>query len=42
MEQAVFFGRAENPLSFDVQSDLGGDVAAAAEAVSTEILSSSE
>lgn len=43
MEQAVFFAdRSENPLSFDVTSSVEGDISAAAEAVSAEILSCSE
>lgn len=39
MEQAVIFGdRPENPLTFDLEGDTAGDVAAAAEAISAEIL----
>ncbi|ORY21434.1 Non-repetitive/WGA-negative nucleoporin C-terminal-domain-containing protein, partial [Naematelia encephala] len=42
IEQAVFFGdRNDNPLSFDLHDSHEGDVAAAVEAVSEEILSSS-
>lgn len=42
IEQAVYFGAGneENPLAFDLPSDFEGDLAAAVEAVSTEILSS--
>ncbi|GFZ42387.1 hypothetical protein JCM24511_00102, partial [Saitozyma sp. JCM 24511] len=43
VEQAVFYGdRSDNPLSFDLSPDYRGDAAEAAEAVSQEILSSSQ
>lgn len=44
IEQAIFFGTdsAENPLAFDLLPEFEGDLITAAEAVSTEILSSSE
>ncbi|CDR42823.1 RHTO0S07e04500g1_1 [Rhodotorula toruloides] len=43
IEQAVFFGtnEAQNPLAFDLQPDLEGDLAVAAIAVSSGILASS-
>lgn len=43
IEHAVYFGGqdADNPLAFDLQPDFEGDLIAAAEAVSAEILSSS-
>ncbi|KAL7420109.1 hypothetical protein Q5752_005074 [Cryptotrichosporon argae] len=42
MEQAVFFGdRSDNPLTFDLPPGFQGDLAAAAEAVSAEIVASS-
>lgn len=43
IEQAVFYGgdAADNPLAFDLLPDFEGDLTAAAEAVSSEILSSS-
>lgn len=43
IEQTVFFGdRNDNPLTFDLAPGFKGDLAEAAEAVSTEIVSSSE
>lgn len=42
LEQAVFFGdRNDNPLTFDLPAGFEGDLAEAAEAVSTEVASSS-
>lgn len=43
IEQAIYFGAsdAENPLTFDLQPDFQGDLIAASEAVSAEILASS-
>lgn len=43
IEQAIYFGAGdeENPLAFDMQPDFEGDLLAATEAVSAEILSSS-
>lgn len=40
MEQAIFFGRSDNPLSFELEEDVRGqgDVAEAAELVSGEVV----
>lgn len=43
IEQTVFFGdRSNNPLTFNLPPGFKGDLAEAAEAVSSEIVSSSE